>query len=341
MSTAICRAAKPGGSRWDVGVRSFAISSIPARHRLRTCARASRGRIIQCSQRAVCHLVALRNLAMLALLIASVVAHLSQSPALSSWAFIMRTGLKLALAAAILVWTGRAEPALSEPADFYKGKDIKLIVSATVGGGYDVYARALAKHLGDHIPGNPTIIPQNMPAAGGIAAAKSHVQRCATGRHRHLSAAEYRCIRAVLRQPAGAIRCGEIFLARHTDHRSGDVHRLACLEDQDALRRTDARDDDRGRRGSLDARVLWPCLQPALQHEGAFDHRLSRTERNLAGVGERRGRSHGLSVLVEHQDDAPGLVSAVQNTSLVSVRFRAPSGARGRAVRARSPAERR
>src|SRR5262245_12977120 len=105
------------------------------------------------------------------LLIATVVAHLSQSPTFSSWALIMRTGLKLALAAAILVWTGRAEPALSEPGDFYKGKDIKLIVSATVGGGYDVYARALAKHLGEHIPGNPTIIPQNMPAAGGIAAA--------------------------------------------------------------------------------------------------------------------------------------------------------------------------
>jgi tripartite-type tricarboxylate transporter receptor subunit TctC len=108
---------------------------------------------------------------MLALLIASVVAQLSRSPTFSSWAFIMRSGLKLALAAAILVWTGRVEPALSEPADFYKGKDIKLIISATVGGGYDVYARALAKHLGEHIPGNPTIIPQNLPAAGGIAAA--------------------------------------------------------------------------------------------------------------------------------------------------------------------------
>jgi tripartite-type tricarboxylate transporter receptor subunit TctC len=56
-------------------------------------------------------------------------------------------------------------------ADFYKGREIKLIVSATVGGGYDVYARTLAKHLGEHIPGNPTITPQNMPAAGGIAAA--------------------------------------------------------------------------------------------------------------------------------------------------------------------------
>src|SRR5262245_52234274 len=87
----------------------------------------------RCSQRALFHLVALRNSAMLALLIASVVAQLSRSPTFSSWAFIMRSGLKLALAAAILVWTGRVEPALSEPADFYKGKDVKLIISATVG----------------------------------------------------------------------------------------------------------------------------------------------------------------------------------------------------------------
>jgi tripartite-type tricarboxylate transporter receptor subunit TctC len=83
----------------------------------------------------------------------------------------MQSELKLALAAATLLAMGQTEPARSDPADFYRGKDIKLIVSATVGGGYDVYARTLAKHLGEHIPGNPTIIPQNMPAAGGIAAA--------------------------------------------------------------------------------------------------------------------------------------------------------------------------
>ena len=40
-----------------------------------------------------------------------------------------------------------------------------------MGGGYDLYARTIARHLGQHIPGNPTIIPQNMPGAGGIAAA--------------------------------------------------------------------------------------------------------------------------------------------------------------------------
>jgi tripartite-type tricarboxylate transporter receptor subunit TctC len=56
-------------------------------------------------------------------------------------------------------------------ADFYHGKDLRLIISASVGGGYDIYARTVAKHLGEHLPGNPTIVPQNMPAGGGLAAA--------------------------------------------------------------------------------------------------------------------------------------------------------------------------
>jgi tripartite-type tricarboxylate transporter receptor subunit TctC len=58
-------------------------------------------------------------------------------------------------------------------ADFYKGKQVQLIISASVGGGYDIYARALARHLGNHIPGNPIIVPQNLPAAGGLGAANS------------------------------------------------------------------------------------------------------------------------------------------------------------------------
>src|SRR5215831_108233 len=58
-----------------------------------------------------------------------------------------------------------------EVADFYRGKELRLIISASIGGGYDIYARAVARHLGSHIPGNPTIVPQNMPAAGGLGAA--------------------------------------------------------------------------------------------------------------------------------------------------------------------------
>jgi hypothetical protein len=47
--------------------------------------------------------------------------------------------------------------------DFYAGKQITLIVGAGVGGGYDLQARTAARHLGKHIPGNPTVIVQNMP----------------------------------------------------------------------------------------------------------------------------------------------------------------------------------
>src|SRR3954453_8969498 len=54
--------------------------------------------------------------------------------------------------------------------DFYAGKQITLIVGAGVGGGYDHQARLVARHLGRHLPGNPPIIVQNMPAAGSMAA---------------------------------------------------------------------------------------------------------------------------------------------------------------------------
>jgi tripartite-type tricarboxylate transporter receptor subunit TctC len=57
-------------------------------------------------------------------------------------------------------------------ADFYKkNHTIRLVVSSDAGGGYDAYARLLARHIGKHIPGNPNIIVQNMPGAGGLAAA--------------------------------------------------------------------------------------------------------------------------------------------------------------------------
>ena len=53
-------------------------------------------------------------------------------------------------------------------ADFYKGKNVELLIGYSGGGGYDVYARLLARHMGRHIPGNPTIVPRNMPGAGSL-----------------------------------------------------------------------------------------------------------------------------------------------------------------------------
>ncbi len=54
------------------------------------------------------------------------------------------------------------------PADFYRGKTIELYIDYSVGGGYDLYARMIARHLGKHIPGNPMVVPKNMEGGGGM-----------------------------------------------------------------------------------------------------------------------------------------------------------------------------
>ena len=57
-----------------------------------------------------------------------------------------------------------AGPSDAQPvAEFYGGKSITLLIGFGPGGGYDTYARILARHLGRHIPGQPNIVPQNMP----------------------------------------------------------------------------------------------------------------------------------------------------------------------------------
>jgi tripartite-type tricarboxylate transporter receptor subunit TctC len=53
-------------------------------------------------------------------------------------------------------------------ASFYAGKTISVLIGSTPGGGYDLYARVLAKYLMRHIPGHPTMVPQNMPGAGTL-----------------------------------------------------------------------------------------------------------------------------------------------------------------------------
>jgi len=72
--------------------------------------------------------------------------------------------LLAAIAGAALI-TGPAAAA-----DYYAGKTIELVVGGDAGGGYDIYARAVARHLAGHIPGNPTIVVKNMPGAGSTRA---------------------------------------------------------------------------------------------------------------------------------------------------------------------------
>src|SRR4051812_39165795 len=56
--------------------------------------------------------------------------------------------------------------------EFYRGKTVNLIIGYSVGGGYDLYGRLLARHIGKHIPGRPSIVPQNLTGAGSLRAAQ-------------------------------------------------------------------------------------------------------------------------------------------------------------------------
>lgn len=78
-----------------------------------------------------------------------------------------------ALAAAIGVGLSTTKATAQAPnavEDFYRGKQVRMIIRSNPGGGYDLYARLLARYIGSHIPGKPAVIPQNMPGAGGIVA---------------------------------------------------------------------------------------------------------------------------------------------------------------------------
>ncbi len=65
-----------------------------------------------------------------------------------------------------------AGPAFAQaPADFYRGKSLDMVIGFSVGGGYDIYARTVARFMGEHMPGKPRIVPKNMTGAGSRVAA--------------------------------------------------------------------------------------------------------------------------------------------------------------------------
>lgn len=92
-------------------------------------------------------------------------------------------GLKAFLASALVAWVMSASPAAVGADDlgddFYRGKQLRLIIGVGPGEAYDIYARLLARHMPRHLPGRPTIIPQNQTGAGSLTAINSLYNRAA------------------------------------------------------------------------------------------------------------------------------------------------------------------
>src|SRR6201986_3634275 len=76
--------------------------------------------------------------------------------------------LSAALCAALVLGSGHAMS--QTPEQFYKGKTVYLYIGEAEGGDYDTWGRLVARHIKDHIPGNPNVVPQNVPGAGGLLA---------------------------------------------------------------------------------------------------------------------------------------------------------------------------
>src|SRR6266700_7863027 len=83
----------------------------------------------------------------------------------------MRIGTARLSLTCVGLLAGLQAAAAQTPEDFYKGRQISLLIGGGAGGGYDVYYRAFARHVGKHIAGHPGIIPKNVPAASGLVAA--------------------------------------------------------------------------------------------------------------------------------------------------------------------------
>ena len=81
---------------------------------------------------------------------------------------LRRRWLRASLAAAALLAVAGLSARADPVADFYAGKTLRILVGFGPGGGYDLYARTLARYLGRFIPGEPTVVVQNMPGAGSL-----------------------------------------------------------------------------------------------------------------------------------------------------------------------------
>ena len=81
---------------------------------------------------------------------------------------MLSRSFRLFLTLSLLIGYVGASTAASLDDGFYKGKTIRLIVAFSAGGGYDTYSRTIARHLGKYVPGNPTVVVDNMTGAGGI-----------------------------------------------------------------------------------------------------------------------------------------------------------------------------
>ena len=223
---------------------------------------------------------------------------------------VMPTALRLAsvaLAALPASWWRRRRRSPSPIST--AARPSPIVVSTSTGGGYDAMARAIARHIGKHIPGNPTVVVRNMPGAGGITAV-NWLYNAAEKDGTVLGLVQNGTpLEPLVRHQGGALRRHQVQLARHAELRG--QHGAALAHGAGELARGPAdQGDQHGRvRRQLDAGVLHAAAQRHARHQDEADQRLSGPERRLPGDGARRARRLSERVLLGADLDAAELAA--------------------------------
>ncbi|MFN4128416.1 MAG: hypothetical protein ACK4GC_01145 [Paracoccaceae bacterium] len=186
--------------------------------------------------------------------------------------------------------------------EFYKGKNVELYIGYSVGGGYDIYARTLARHMGKHIPGNPTVVPVNMDGAGSLRLVNWLYQAApkdGTVFGTFARAAPFDPLFGNEEAQFDALQFNYVGSANNEVSICAAMARTGIDEFDDIKTRTDHRRHRRHRR----YRAVPEGDQRCVRHQDENHQRLSRWERRCGGDGAGRvGRSLRLVLQLNHLD---------------------------------------
>ena len=176
-------------------------------------------------------------------------------------------------------------------ADFYRGKQIRVIVRTLPATDYDAYSRLIARFMGKYIPGNPSMIVVNMTGGGGIIAANYMANVAPARRHRDRDREPGPRRRSGARHVAAAQgQSARVRLDRQCDLLEPAAGHLAHLADQDARGCKAARDRHRHHRRGLGVGAVSVVLQQRHRHQVQDHLRLPQRRRDRSRHGARGGR---------------------------------------------------
>ena len=215
----------------------------------------------------------------------------------------------------LLIWLDLGRPMPQDDvAAFYRGKQVRLIVGTAPGGGYDLFARIVARHMAAHIPGQPTVIVQNQPAAGGLVMTNQLYAVGPEGRHGDRRA-DQRHSDGAAAAAGRAVRCDQADLDRQHQpralcrlrvaHRAGAEPGRAAR--QGAGRRLDhARHHHDGLPAGGERHPRTEIQGGARLRRHAADQPRHRARRNPGPGRHRLGGDQGAGAAVDRREEDQG-----------------------------------